>query len=414
LNRNTRYLWILVLVIFVFGVGILSGVAVDRVVFAQILPGPIPQTGSDAKFQLLNQAYQLINQNYVDRAAIKPDQLEYGAVSGMVDALGDTGHSRFMTPEMVQQQQNFTQGQFEGIGAEVETRNDQTVIVAPIDGSPAQKAGLTSGDIILKVNGEDVSGVPLSQVVQKILGPAGSKVTLTIQHGDTGKVEDFSLIRERINLQNVTWAKIPGTEFAAIRVSAFSANVSADLKKALQAVEADGAKGIVLDMRNDPGGLLDESVNATSQFLKSGDVLKVKDAKGKETGIQVKSGGVATDIPLVVLINQGTASAAEILSGAIQDAGRAKLVGETTFGTGTVLNQFPMKDGSALLLATEEWLTPKGRVIWHHGITPDVPVTLPADAIPVSPNQLKTMTATSLQASKDAQFLKALQILAGG
>jgi carboxyl-terminal processing protease len=239
-------------------------------------------------------------------------------------------------------------------------------------------------------------------------------VILTIQHGDTGKVEDFSLIRERINLQNVTWAKIPGTEFAAIRVSAFSANVSADLKKALQAVEADGAKGIVLDMRNDPGGLLDESVNATSQFLKSGDVLKVKDAKGNVTGIQVKSGGVATDIPMVVLINQGTASAAEILSGAIQDAGRAKLVGETTFGTGTVLNQFPMKDGSALLLATEEWLTPKGRVIWHHGITPDVPVMLPADAIPVSPNQLKTMTAASLQASKDAQFLKALQILSGG
>lgn len=392
----------------------LSGVAFDRVVFAQLLPAPIPETGSNANFQLLNQAYQLINQNYVDRAAIKPDQLEYSAVTGMVDGLGDTGHSRFMTPEMVKQQQNFTQGQFEGIGAEVETRNDQTVIVAPIDGSPAQKAGLAPGDIILKVGGEDVRGMPLTQVVQKILGPAGSKVTLTIQHANTGKVEDITLTRDRINLQNVTWAKIPGTDFAAIRLSAFSNNVTNDLKKAIQAVKAQGVKGIILDMRNDPGGLLDESVNATSQFLKGGDVLKVKDAKGTITSIKVKPDGIATDIPLVVLINQGTASAAEILSGALQDAGRAKLVGETTFGTGTVLNQFQLKDGSALLLATEEWLTPKGRIIWHHGIEPDVAVTLPADSIPVTPNQLKTMDVSGLQASKDAQFLKAIQVLSGG
>lgn len=413
MNDRTRYLWIFVLTIFTFGVGLLGGVAFDRVVLAQVLPSPIADTGSSPNFKILDQAYQLIQSNYVDRSALKPDQLQYGAVSGMVDALGDTGHSRFLTPQMVTEQNNFQQGELEGIGAEVQSKDNQTVIVAPIDGSPAQKAGLAPGDIILKVNGEDVTGLDLTQVVTKILGPAGTKVTITIQRPSTGKIEDITLTRARIVLQNVTWATIPGTQYADLRLAAFSNNVTDDLIKALQQIQKQGMKGIVLDLRNNPGGLLDEAVKTTSQFIPSGTALEVKDAKGNISKIPIRSGGIATQIPMVVLVNQGTGSASEIVSGAIQDYNRAKLVGDTTFGTGTVLNQFALSDGSAILLATEEWLTPNGRVIWHQGIKPDIVVPLPATATLVVSDSLKSMTPSDLKNSSDAQLQKAIQVLSG-
>jgi carboxyl-terminal processing protease len=176
-------------------------------------------------------------------------------------------------------------------------------------------------------------------------------------------------------------------------------------------IQQQGITSIILDLRNNPGGLLNEAVNATSQFLASGDVLLQKDAQGKVTHIAVRRGGVATTIPMVVLVNKGSASAAEIMAGALQDAHRAILVGDTTFGTGTVLNEFALSDGSALMLATGEWLTPNGRVIWHKGIVPDQQVILPADVNILTPAIERTMTAEQLQASADQQLLKALSLL---
>jgi carboxyl-terminal processing protease len=207
---------------------------------------------------------------------------------------------------------------------------------------------------------------------------------------------------------------IPGTKIAHLRLAAFSQGVTKDLQNSLKQINDQGAQGIILDLRNNPGGLLDEAVGVTSQFVGSGDALRVKNAQGQEQAIPVKPGGLAVNIPLVVLVNQGTGSAAEIVAGAIQDAHRAQLVGETTFGTGTVLNQFQLSDGSQLLLATEEWLTPSGRVIWHKGITPDQAVTLSTDAQPLSPKAEQSMSATDLQKSNDTQLLKALQMLTGG
>jgi carboxyl-terminal processing protease len=212
----------------------------------------------------------------------------------------------------------------------------------------------------------------------------------------------------------VTWGMLPGTTIAHLKIAAFSNGVTKDLQTALQQIQATGATGIVLDLRNDPGGLLDEAVGVTSQFLGSGNVLLIKDAQGKEQSVPVKPGGLAVNIPLVVLVNQGTGSAAEIVAGAIQDAHRATLIGETTFGTGTVLNFFNLSDGSEILLATEEWLTPSGRVIWHQGIPPDVSVSMPADAIPLMPTMEKTMSAAQLQSSMDAQLLKAIDELSKG
>ncbi len=409
--RRLRNIPPLLLLLVTLALGISAGMELDRhllsadTAFARAAPGDKPDFG------LINEAWEKIDQFYVDRSAIKSKPLTYGAMSGMVDALGDTGHSRFMTPQMLQAENNFTRGQFEGIGAEVQKKDDHVVIVAPMDNSPAQRAGLKPGDIIQKVNGQDVTGMSLEEVVGRVLGPAGTSVTLTILDPKTGTTRDVTLVRERIKLQNVTWQRVPGTNIGHVRISAFSQGVTADLQNALGQIKQQGLTGIVLDLRNDPGGLLDEAVGTASQFLRQGNVLLVKDAQGKITPMPVKPNGVAYDIPMVVLVNNGTASASEIVAGAIQDAQRGKLVGETTFGTGTVLNQFPLSDGSALLLATEEWLTPKGRVIWHSGIAPDVVATLPSDAIPLTPEAEKTMTPPQVNASGDTQLLKALELL---
>jgi carboxyl-terminal processing protease len=215
----------------------------------------------------------------------------------------------------------------------------------------------------------------------------------------------------RIALHNVTWTQLPGTTIAHVRVAAFSQGVGKELAQALQDIHQQGMTGVILDLRNDPGGLLDEAIGVTSQFLGSGNVLLEKNAKGEVKSVPVKSGGVATDIPLVVLINGGTASAAEITAGAFQDAHRAQLVGETTFGTGTVLNEFGLSDGSAMLLATKEWLTPAGRVIWHRGISPDVKVGLAQTVTPLTPEAEKEMTLAAWRAAHDEQLQRALDLL---
>jgi len=207
---------------------------------------------------------------------------------------------------------------------------------------------------------------------------------------------------------------LPGTTIADVRIAAFSHGVTNDLRTALMQIQTQGTTSIILDLRNDPGGLLDEAIGVASQFLGSGNVLLVKNAQGQEQAIPVESGGLAVNIPMVVLVNQGTASAAEIVSGALQDAHRATLIGETTFGTGTVLNTFSLSDGSQIWLATEEWLTPAGRVIWHTGITPDVSVSLASTINPFLPEAGHGMTAAQLQSSQDAQLMKAIDELSLG
>ena len=410
MKRLLQLFIVLVLLMLTLTVGMGVGIAVDRDVLVAHAQAPTATASNAPNFQLMQQAWDKINQFYVDRSAVQSTTLTYGAISGMVNALGDTGHTVFLTPQMRKNENNFTQGQFEGIGAEVQSKNGHVVIVAPIDNSPAQRAGLKPGDIILKADGVNLDGLPLDQAVAKIVGPAGTQVTLTIMDPQTGATRDITLTRAKITYQNVTWTMLPGTTIAHIRVAAFSQGVTQELKQALTDAKNQGATSIVLDLRDDPGGLLDEAVGVTSQFLKSGDVLLEKDAKGNIIHVGVQSGGIATNIPMVVLVNGGTASAAEIVAGALQDANRATVIGETTFGTGTVLNQFDLSDGSALMLAVQEWLTPKGRVIWHKGITPDQTVTMTAANI-LLPDAERSMTSAQLQASNDKQLLTAMKLL---
>ena len=398
---------VIVLLTFVLALGIGAGVMLDRqALTVHAAPTVVSDSGPD--FQLITEAWNKIQQNYVDQTAEQPKPLTYGAIGGMVNALGDTGHTTFMSPEMVKSEQSYMQGAFEGIGAQVQSKDGRVVIVAPFDGSPAQKAGLRAGDAILKVNGNDMTGLSLEQVVGQILGPAGSQVTVTILKATTGQTVELTLTRARITVNNVTWQKLPGTTIAHLRIAGFSDGVSRNLRQALSEMQQQGVTGIILDLRNNPGGLLSEAVGTTSQFLSSGDVLLEKDAQGTVTHVNVHSGGAATAIPLVVLVNNGSASASEIVAGALQDAKRATLIGDTTFGTGTVLQEFSLSDGSALMLAIQEWLTPNGRVIWHKGITPDQTVTVPATANTLTPESERDLTAAQLQASDDQQLLRAL------
>ena len=367
------------------------------------------QSGPD--FKLEEEAWKIIEKVYVDRSAIKPQDLTYGAISGMVEALGDTGHSTFMSPEMRKMQRDAAAGKFEGIGAEVRIRNGQLVIVAPLDGSPAERAGLKAGEIILKVDGENITGLPLVKSVRKILGPAGTPVTLTMVNPADGSSRDVTIVRASVKPHNVTWRPLPGSNIAFLRIAMYSKGVASGFRKSLEEITQAGMKGVVLDLRNNPGGLLGEVIKTVSQLLKGGNVLLEKDAKGKTRAVPVERGGRFTTIPLVVLINVGSASGAEITAGALHDAGRAKLVGETTFGTGTVLQEFPLSDGSALLLAVEEWLTPAGHTIWHKGISPDITVSLEAKASPLTPEGVRNFTRKQLLESGDAQLLRAIEIL---
>jgi carboxyl-terminal processing protease len=411
MHRRFFFLRQLSIILISVGIGFVGGILLDQPGLIAFAPSSTGATETAPNWRLLTEVWHIIQRNYVDRSAIQPRPLTYGAINGMVDALGDTGHTSFLTPDMVNLMRSVTEGQFEGIGAEIQMKDKRVVIVAPLDNSPAQRAGLHPGDVILQVNQESITRLPLEQVVQRIRGPKGTTVTLTILDPTTEQTRDVTVTRARVALHNVTWQQLPGTIVAHVRIAGFSQGVTNDLRQALTALEQQGLTHVVLDLRNNPGGLLNEAVATASQFLSSGTVLLVRDAHSTTTPIPVQQHGVAPGLPLVVLINQGTASAAEIVAGALQDAHRAVLVGEKTFGTGTVLKSFPLSDGSALMLAIEEWLTPNGRVIWHQGIAPDDVVALAPSATPLSPDTERTLTAAQLQASDDAQLLRAVDLV---
>jgi carboxyl-terminal processing protease len=243
-----------------------------------------------------------------------------------------------------------------------------------------------------------------------IQGPSGTSVTLSIRPV-TGAERSVSLVRGAVAIPVVDWRIVPGTHIADIKVDQFSTGATAALVKVLDAAHAAGATGIVLDLRGNPGGYVSEAVGVASQFLATGDVFVTEDASGARTATSVQPGGVALADPLVVLVDRFTASAAEIVAGALQDAHRATVVGATTFGTGTVLGQFMLDDGSALRIGTSEWLTPSGRSIWHDGLVPDQVVALPSGKRPVVPADLAGLSAAKAAAVPDTQLKAALRDL---
>ncbi len=405
-------LWLsfLVVLVVVSGGAFTAGVEADR---SGLVPGSVrvEPTDLNKQFSVFWQAWGLVHDNFVGRPKIDDQSLTYGAVQGMVDSLGDTGHTRFLNPQEASLQLTDIAGQFEGIGAQIGERDGYPLIIAPLDGSPAEKAGIQAGDVIVQVDGQSVSGLSIDKIVSMVRGPKGTTVKLTVIHPGQGTLTEIAVQRDTIQIHPISWTMLPGTKIAHLRITEFSATANQDLVGALKEIRSAGGQGVVVDVRNNPGGLLDQAVSVSSQFLSSGNVLVEENSKGERKPTRVTPGGQATDIPLVVLTNLGSASAAEIFAGAMQDQKRGQLVGDTTFGTGTVLTPFPLSDGSMLLLGTSQWLTPNGRQIWKQGVTPDVKVPLPAGVTPLTPAKEKGMTPDQLQASGDTQLLKAVELL---
>lgn len=396
-----------------FGVGI----GVGR--FMPSAPGgidgaaPGPTAGSGPDFDLIAQAWGILHEDYVGADELDNKALAYAAIEGLTEAVGDTGHTSFLTPKDRADRAEELSGSYVGIGVRIDAAEDgRPLIVGVFSGSPAEAADLIPGDIIVSVDGQATDGKDLDEVAGWIRGEAGSTVRITVRHGVDGTDRELGIVRAEVQVQTVSWAMVPGTRTALLRLEDFSHGAADAVKAALGAIRTAGADRVVLDLRGNPGGFVDEAVGVASQFLKSGNVFIERDAAGKETVHPVSPDGADTDLPLVVLVDAGTASSAEIVSGAIQDAGRGQLIGVTTFGTGTVLGEFELADGSALRVGTVEWLTPKGRRIWHEGIVPDVKVDRADTVRPVVPDDLRTMTAVEASRVDDPQVARALSAVA--
>ena len=374
-------------------------------------PNPTGHPSSAQELALIGQAWDILHQQYVGKDQLDDQALAYGAINGLTEAVGDTGHTSFLTPEERAARADELSGSYVGIGVRIDTAADGFPVVDKVfKGSPAEQAGLKAGDELTEVDGKSTAGHSLDDVAGWVRGEAGSTVRIEVRSGPQGTEHEVSIVRAAVAEIVVSWTMIPGTRTAFLRLDQFSNGSADDVKAALGEIKAAGADRLVLDLRGNPGGYVNEAVGVASQFLSSGDVYIERDAAGHETHHPVSPGGVATDLPLVVLVDSGTASSAEIVSGALQDAGRAEIVGVKTYGTGTVLGEFPLADGSALRVGTVEWLTPNGRRIWHEGIVPDVIVERKADVAPLGPDDIQAMTAAQVAAMTDPQLKRALTV----
>ena len=332
--------------------------------------GDGPQ-GSQGPSALVREAYEALQQEYVLKDRLVDGQLSTGAIRGMLEALDDP-YAAYLDPDQVKVHGDFS-GQFGGIGAQVEMRNGQFIIIAPLPDSPASRAGVRPGDLVLSADGESLTGKSLLEGILLIRGPKGTEVTLEIVHeGETTPIA-VTLVRGTIVPQSATWMTLePGIGY--IRLTEFVQTTHAQLKQALEQVMAQEIDGLVLDMRNNGGGLLSSAIDVASEFLGEGTVLSSVDSEGNETEYSVLPGGVATDIPMVVLVNGNSASAAEVVAGAIQDYGRAKLVGTRTFGKGSVALLVSLSNGGGVNVTVARWFTPEGRLLEGNGLEPDVQV----------------------------------------
>lgn len=404
LDWLSRVLLAVVALTLTFNVGVETGqrLAPPLPIATPVVPASLPP-----EFATYLEAWQILRDNYVDPSALNPQTLVYGSIDGLVKAIGDEGHTRFLTPAEVAASQNSLNGTVAGIGAIMDGSSGTPVIQSVVPNGPADHAGLRSKDQVVAVDGQITAGQTLDIVIGKIRGEPGTVVRLTIVR-ESGSPFDISITRARVVVPAVNWTLIPGTTIADIRLEEFSKDASKQLAAAIAMAQTAGATGIVLDLRSNPGGYVDEAVGVASLFLADGAVFQQRNRAGVITKILVSDEVQSTELPLDVLIDTGTASASEIVAGALQDATRATIVGQTSFGTGTVLAQYVLPDGSALLVGTTEWLTRDGRQIWRHGIVPDIAVpTDPADRI-LTPAELAGLDSTALAKAGDATLLRAV------
>jgi len=352
----------------VFLVGVLIGSGQSQKVSAL-------STGTYEDLKLFSDVIYIIQKDYVEET--KSKDLIYGAIKGMLETLDP--HSAFMPPNMYKEMQEETKGRFEGLGIEITLKDGILTVVSPIEDTPAYKAGILAGDQIVKIDGESTKNFTLMDSVKRLRGPRGSKVTITIMREGFTKGKDFTLVRDVIPVRSVRHELLE-KNYGYIRISQFQEKTDGEFEKAVKALEEEskGAlKGLILDLRNNPGGLLDQAVKIADRFIESGLIVSVEGRKeDQKMKFYAHPDGNLSRYPLIVLVNGGSASGAEIVAGAIQDQGRGILVGTHTFGKGSVQTIIPLKDGSGLRLTTARYFTPSGRSIQAKGIVPDIIVKL--------------------------------------
>jgi carboxyl-terminal processing protease len=314
---------------------------------------------------------ELVKKNYVED--VKDKEIVYSAIKGVVESLDP--HSTFLNPEMYKEMQSETKGEFGGIGIEITIKDGFPTVITPIEDTPASKAGLRPGDHIIKIDGKPTKNMGLVEVVKMIRGQKGKPVTLTIMREGFTAPKDFTIVREIIKVKSVKYRTLE-EGYAYVKITQFQERTSEDLRKAFAEITKDNKqiKGVVLDLRNNPGGLLDQAVAVADEFIKEGLIVSIE---GRNREAKMRFFAEREDVytgPLVVLVNEGSASASEIVAGALKDHRRAIIVGTKTFGKGSVQTIFPLSDGSAVKLTTAKYFTPKGRSIQGQGIVPDITV----------------------------------------
>lgn len=358
------------------------------------------------------EALETVREDYVGREAIDAEEQTYGAIEGMLETLGDEGHTRFLSPEEIEQSRQGLSSTYVGVGIKLDNKDGEVVVTSPIDGSPAEEAGIESGDVLVAVDGDSVQGEDVKQIADEVRGPEGSEVELTMLRDEEER--DFNVERAELEVSASSWNLIPGTDVAHLRLTSFSENSAEKLAEATAEARAAGAERFVLDLRDNAGGLVKQAREVAAQFLPGGSVIYIqRDAEGNEEEIPVPEDNVPLDAPLVVLVNGGSASSAEIVAGALRDNERAEVVGETTFGTGTVLKEYTLSDGSAIQLGTKEWLAPAGDFIRGSGIDPDIEASLKEGQEPHTPEEARDLSKEEVF-EEDAQLERAFEVLQEG
>ena len=381
------------------------------VVLTLSLGGTVASKGTDTgatyeQLRLFTEVLSIVQNQYVDETA--PKDLIYSAIKGTLRGLDP--HSSFLDPESYREMQVETSGSFGGLGIEITLRDDILTVVSPIDATPAHRAGLLAGDRIVKIDGLSTKDMQLSDAVKKMRGKPGTKVTISIVREGWTEPKDFEIQREQIRVHSVRTQDLDGG-IEYIKLRQFQEQTAHDLDQALEKFAKGGMKALVLDLRNNPGGLLTSAVEVTEKFIEDGKLVVYTEGRVRNQNMRFSAHAkkAFSTIPMVVLVNQGSASASEIVAGALQDYGRAIVVGVQTFGKGSVQTIIPLSDGSGLRLTTAKYFTPKGRSIHGKGITPDIVVEIPKDPSGKPPTPPSLDPAEELK--KDIQFQRALDVI---
>jgi len=355
----------------------------------------VPQPGT-IDFSLFWDAYNKLQQNFITPSKITDQKVVYGAIAGMTNALGDP-YTDFFDPDQAKMFQQNLSGSFDGIGVEIGIKQGLLTVIAPLKGTPGEKAGLKSGDTIVKINGQDATNMASDEAVSLIRGPKGTSVTLTVLRDGWDNTKDIKITRDTIKVPSIEWS-LKDNDIAYIQIYQFDDTLSSDFETIALKILQSPAKKIVLDLRNNPGGYLNVAQDLAGWFLQKGQTVTIEDfGKGKPQQTY-KAGGNSNlaNYPMVILINQGSASASEILAGALRDDRNIKLIGTKSFGKGCVQEVVNLRDGSFLKITIANWLTPKGNSITDVGLTPDIKVDI---------------TDQDVQQKKDPQLDKALEII---